>query len=747
VSLEPGHQLAHYEVLELIGKGGTGEVYRARNTKLGRDVAIKVLSEEFSQDKERLERFQREARLLAKLNHANIATLHGLEEHHGQLFLVMELFFGETLAERIAEGPIPLDEAIPLFIQIAEGLEAAHEKGIIPRDLKPANMKIGLDGQIKILDFGLAKAFGGEEVSAVESSQSPTRTKGTALGTIMGTASYMSPEQARGKTVDKRTDIWAFGCVLFEALTGTKAFDGETVSDIIGAVLRAEPDAARLPFETPVSVRRLFLRCLRKDGRERLHDIADARLELEERATTSSPAVSSTLASRRRVLALVLTAVMLSSLSMWWMMRHEASPSAPVTRFAVAAPEVYSARRSIALSLDGSRLAYTSEAGVQRRLLLRRMDESDATPVRGAEGSIEYPFFSPDGEWIGFFADGQIQKIPVDGGTPVTLCAAPFHTGASWGDDGFIIFGTNSGLARVSDTGGEPEPLTRVDPDAGELQHRWPDVLPDATAVLFTVRTRTDFRIDVLSLETGERHAVHPGSDGRFSSSGHLIFYRRGSLFAIPFDPIRLETSGADVPFLADVQVIGPASINYGLSRNGTLVYTNRKFLPNAIVWVARDGAPVPVLEGHSFANPRLSPDGDRLAVSIVGPSSSHVWTYDLRLGSLNRFTFEQANHPMSSPDGSWIVFSSERDGAWGIYRKKADGTGGAEKLVSIDSGWMTAAFFASNGTALGFTRVYTSMTGTLIVDLAEDAVPQPLLDEEFSEIHDSLSPDERYFA
>ena len=300
----------------------------------------------------------------------------------------------------------------------------------------------------------------------------------------------------------------------------------------------------------------------------------------------------------------------------------------------------------------------------------------------------------------------------------------------------------------MSDAGGEPEPLTRVDPDAGELQHRWPDVLPDATAVLFTVRTRTDYRIDVLSLKTGERHVVHPAaSDGRFSSSGHLIFFRSGSLFAIPFDPVRLETSGADVPFLEDVQVMGPVSINYGLSRNGTLVYTNRKYLPNEIVWVARDGTSAPVVGGHSFANPRLSPDGDRLAVSIVGPSSSDVWTYDLRLGAMNRFTFEQANHPMWSPDGSWIVFSSQRDGAWGIYRKKADGTGGAEKLVSIDSGWMTATFFASNGTALGFTRYYTPMTDTLIVDLAEDAVPQPLLDEESPEIHASLSPDERYLA
>ena len=445
MSLESGQRLAHYEVMEPIGKGGMGEVYRARDTKLGRDVAIKVLPEEFSQDKQRLERFQREARLLAKLNHANIATLYALEEHDGQLFLVMELVEGDTLAERMAKGAIPLDEAIPPFIQIAEGLEAAHEKEIVHRDLKPANIKIGLDGKIKILDFGLAKAFAGKEVSALESSQSqsqsPTRTRlrqgfgeaGSELGTIMGTASYMSPEQARGKTVDKRTDIWAFGCVLFEALTGTRAFDGETVSDIIGAVLRAEPDAALLPFETPASVRRLFFRCLRKDGRERLHDIADARLELEESTSEpSSPAVPPALASRR-VFALVLTAILLSSVSMWWLMRREASPPAPVTHFAVAAAESFSARRSIALSLDGSRLAYTSHAGVQRQLLLRRMDELDATRVRGAEGSIEYPFFSPDGEWIGFFADGQLKKIPVDGGTPVTLCAAPFSHGCKLG--------------------------------------------------------------------------------------------------------------------------------------------------------------------------------------------------------------------------------------------------------------------------------------------------------------------------
>ena len=479
--LESGSRLGHYEVLEPLGVGGMGEVYRARDTKLGRDVAIKVLPEAFSRDKERLARFEREARLLAQLNHANIATLHGLEESDGQPFLVMELVEGETLAERIARGPIPVDEAIPLFIEIADGLEAAHEKGIIHRDLKPANIKISPDGKPKILDFGLAKAFAQEGDVSVETSQSPTLTRGTALGVIMGTAAYMSPEQARGKKLDKRTDIWAFACCLCEALTGRKVFEAEDVSLTLAEVMKAEPQWDALPTDVPPSLLVFLKRCFDKDPKHRLRDVGDVRLAMEgafESGASQARAVSRPV-GMAVVAALTLSAI--TGLAVWSLSKSDPTPR-PVARFSLSLPPGISltgtGRRVVAISSDGTRIA----SGANEQLYLRDLNQTEATPVRSTEGGARSPFFSPDGEWVAFFAGGQLNKVAIRGGAPVRLCEAQTPYGASWGADDRILFGQRGlGILRVSAGGGTPEVLVPLGGMA-EVGHG-PQVLPGEKAV------------------------------------------------------------------------------------------------------------------------------------------------------------------------------------------------------------------------------------------------------------------------
>jgi serine/threonine protein kinase len=522
--LSSGQTLAQYEILTPIGAGGMGEVYRARDTRLGRDVAIKVLPDDLRRDPERLERFRREARLLAQLNHPHVATVHGLEEVNGKALLVMELVEGETLAERIARGPIPIEPGIQIFLQLAEGLEAAHERGIVHRDLKPANVMIRPDGEVKILDFGLAKTLTAEALSG-ETSQSSTLTRGTALGTILGTASYMSPEQARGKDVDKRTDIWAFGCCLYEALTGRKAFAGETASDIIGGVLRDDPDWRLVAPRIAPLVRR----CLRKDPRARLRDIGDARLELLE------PSVTPPRPNRGRpsVVPWILFGLSAAAAA-WFAFREPARPSR-VTRFVTVLPEgarlgTDVAQQHVAFSPDGSRIAYTvvdADSGGRSRLYLLERSSFQPTPVPRTEGARN-PFFSPDGKWIGFFDGTKLKKVALDGGASITICAANVSPGASWGIDDRIVYADkfSSGFRSVSASGGEPETLTTLAP--GETSHRWPQHLPDGKSLLFTVRTARGARIVVQSLRTGERKTLLSEAEGAtqalYLASGRLLY-------------------------------------------------------------------------------------------------------------------------------------------------------------------------------------------------------------------------------
>jgi hypothetical protein len=590
-----GTRLGSYEVVAQIGAGGLGEVYQARDTKLGRDVAIKVLPEAFAHDAERLSRFQREAKMLAALNHPNIATIHGLEQSGNTSYLVMELVSGETLAERVKrEGAVPIEEALTIAKQIAEALEAAHEKGIIHRDLKPANVKLTPEGKVKVLDFGLAKAFAGDTTTE-DMGNSPTLSMAATMqGVILGTAAYMSPEQARGKAVDKRTDIWAFGCVLYELLTGKQAFHGEDITDILAAVVRAEPDWQALPPATSGKIRDLLRRCLQKDKTQRFRDAGDARIEIQEALAAPPTPVAVTAwpimrGWRERVgwpsLAGVLALIAIA-LAVVLVLR---APKPPQPRQAVrlsaeigvdASPYTDFGPSTI-LSPDGTRLALVAVGSdLRRRIYVRSLEQLQATAVSGTEGARN-PFFSPDGQWIGFFADGKLKKISVQGGAAVTLCDAPADRGGGWGEDGTIVFtADNQGaLSRVSSAGGTPQPLTTLDKQAGEITQRWPQVLPGGKTALFTSNTNPnnyeEADIVVYSMASGQRKTLQRGGFyARYLSSGHVVYMHEGTLFAVPFDLKRLEVTGQPAPILEGVVTTpGNGGAQFSFSETGNLVY------------------------------------------------------------------------------------------------------------------------------------------------------------------------------
>ena len=562
--LDAGTTIGPYEVVGLIGQGGMGEVWQARDTKLDRDVALKVLPEAFTSDPDRLARFEREAKVLASLNHPNIGSIYGLEEAEGVRALVLELVEGPTLADRIKQGPIPVDEALPIAKQIAEALEAAHEQGVIHRDLKPANVKVKDDGTVKVLDFGLAKAL--DPTPTGDPSQSPTLTAAaTQMGVIMGTAAYMSPEQARGKTVDKRADIWAFGCVLYEMLTGRRTFDGEDVSTTLADVIRAEVPWNRLPADLPTGLTTYLRRCLEKDPAQRIRDIGDVRLALEgafdtsDEPSTGAPSAVEPPPGRRWAVLPVLGALVVGSLltaAAFWTLRSD--PPQPVSRLVVSGspnPPVLIApnRSDVAISDDGRIVIYLTEGQV---LHVRAIDELEGRSLEGPSTAND-PFFSPDGNWVGFMPDrGPLQKVSILGGRPETITplAAPLR-GASWGADDSIVFSTsNDGLLRVSADGGEPEVLTTPAPQTG---HGYPDLLPDGVGVLFTVNSADGADVAVLDFDAGEyRTIIRGGLHGRYAASGHVVYATAGpaaTLRAVPFDLGTLEVTGPPVSLVDGV--------------------------------------------------------------------------------------------------------------------------------------------------------------------------------------------------
>jgi len=703
MAIPPGQRLGSYEVLSALGAGGMGEVYRARDIKLGRDVAIKVLPEEFAHDPERLSRFQREAKTVAALNHPNIAAIYGLEEDHGRNYLVMELVPGETLQARIArEGAIPVEEALRIARQIAEALEAAHDKGIIHRDLKPANVNVTPEGKVKVLDFGLAKAFAGEE-SGSDPSNSPTLSHAaTVQGVILGTAAYMSPEQARGKKVDKRTDIWSFGVVLYEMLTGQRLFKGETVSDTLAAVLRHEPDWSKVPTR----VRRLVRTCLEKDPNKRLRDIADGMLLLEESPVAESPDKNAT-AVPRWVWGIGALACLITA-GLAWVFFHQKPRAVPQTvRFQIRLPEkvTFSAGGNFTMSPDGQHIAFSAfDPNGRPGVWIQDLDAVEARPLPDAATGPDPPpfFWSPDSRFVVYSRSSpKLSKVDVTSGESQDICDKPNPpVGGSWNRDGVIIFGSNvSGLWRVPAAGGTPVPLTVLDTSRHEREHELPSFLPDGKHFLYlivsSVQDNTGIFVGTLNdpperqsrkrlLATGFGAQYVPSPDG---GSGHLLFLRDGNLMSQTFAPDNLELIGD--PSLLVERLGTTFESGFFSASPDTLVYRTSSSLRDfQLTWFDVQGRRGEAVGDPAYiVTPQLSPDGTRVAYAVSAPSAPQqrdLWLLDLARGVSTRFTFDRSSNlePVWSPDGSEIVFASNRQGVYNIYEKPSNGAKEEELLL-----------------------------------------------------------------
>jgi len=770
LALASGTHLGPYQIVCPLGAGGMGEVYRAHDTKLGRDVALKIVPEVFAADRDRLARFTREAQTLAALNHPNIAHIHGLEESGGVRALIMELVEGEDLAQRLVRGPIPVDEALRIARQIAEALEAAHEQGIIHRDLKPANIKVRDDGTVKVLDFGLAKVLagdvGGSTSGAAPPANSPTLTSPamTAVGVILGTAAYMSPEQAKGKPADKRSDIWAFGCVLYEMLTGTRAFAGEDVSDMMANVLTRDPSWDRLPRTTPPAVRLLLQRCLRKDKRQRLQDAAGVRIEIEDALTAPigiAPAVaqSDRAALRRWVVAAgvaLLGSAVIGGFAVWNLKPSPLSTPHAVARLTVTVPadeELLVTYPGIAASPNGAHVVYVARRRGIQQLHVRAIDRLESKPLVGTEGASS-PFFSPDSQWVGFFAGGKLKKIPVTGGATQIVCDASYPLGASWASNDVIYFasGSYSGLSQVSASGGTPQPFTKLDPQRGEIGHRWPQVLPGGRAVLFTSRTgpgTDEWQVQVQRLSSGERRVLAQGETGSYVPTGHLVYVQTatGTLVAVPFDLTSLQVQAtAPVP-VAEGILSGGEGAHYALSANGMLAYVAGRtdFDDRTLVWVDRHGKPDPVqAPGRAYETPRVSPDGEHVAFMTPGPKFD-VWVHNLARGDATKLISEGSNQlPVWTPDGKRLSYRATRAGTRNVFWTIADGSGTEERLTTGEGNHAPGSW-SPKGDVMLFTE------GTEGLDISAlklvDRRTEPFLRTPYKEAAPQFSPDGRWVA
>jgi serine/threonine-protein kinase len=768
VSNLDGQTIGVYEISSRIGTGGMGEVYRARDTKLNRDVAIKVLLPAVAHDRDRLARFGREAQLLASLNHPHIAQVYGLEDAAGLHALVMELVDGSTLAERISRGPIPIDEARRMASEIATALAAAHEQGIVHRDLKPANIKIREDGTVKVLDFGLAKAL--EPMGGVaDGKDSPAAGAfPSEAGVILGTVAYMSPEQARGRPIDKRADIWAFGAVLYEMLTGRTAFPGETVSDTIAAILQREPDWAALPANVPSPIRTLIGGCLAKERSKRIGDIAVARFVLEDSANAASGpvAIAPRLPRRSRVAAYAITWLIGAAMSgvVVWFATGSREPRPRVMRFEITPPRASALTvseyfRDVVLTPDGTRLIYVGADGAA--LFVQPFDELDAKPLSGFNAAFG-PFVSPDGQWIGLF-DGAsapaLKKVAIAGGPAVTIGRPDGPTrGASWGADGTILFATTNpatGLQRIPAAGGEATVLTRPDQAAGEADHIWPEILPDGRSALFTITALTgrpnQSRIALLDLRTGAQTVlIRGGSDAHYVSSGHLIYAAEGTLHAVAFDLSRLAVVGGSTAVLPQVRAKATGAVNVTVAANGTLVYVagGVDAGESSPVWVDRKGhesrVPTPT---RPYVYPRLSPDGTRCAF-FINDRELDIWLLDLSRSRLIPLTSDPGleNYPVWAPDGRRLFFSSERDGARNLYVR--DDTGAITQLTESASAQYPTSV-SPDGRRLVFTEIAPATAAGDVLQLALDGTRAvtPLVQTPFHERNGEVSPDGRWLA
>ena len=785
MSLVIGTQLMSYEITSLLGKGGMGEVYRARDTKLKREVAIKILPDEYTRDLDRISRFQREAELLASLNHPNIAAIYDLQEANGSRFLVLELVNGDTLADRLQRGPVPIDEALRIANYICEALEAAHEKGVIHRDLKPGNVKITPDGNVKVLDFGLAKALDNSPAN-VTMSNSPTLTvAGTNAGVILGTAAYMSPEQARGRAADQRSDVFSFGCVLYEMLTGRQAFHAEEVSDVLASVLKSERDFGLLPARLNPRIHEVLRRCFQKNPNLRWHAIADTRIEIEAVLADPRGVVvdESAVAALKRplwkraipILGSSIIFSVLAAIAAWTL-----KPSAPgiVTRFELTLPEdagiTGAGQRLIAISPDATKLVYVSG----RQLFLRQMGEMEASPISGTgAGNSGSPFFSPDGQWVGFYspADSALKKVPITGGAAITICKSSAPFGVSWAADHIIFAENGKGIMRVSADGGEPETLVSINREEGTAYG--PQMIDGGKAILFTLADATGgldrwdrAQMIVHSLASKERRVVfHGGSDAHYVPTGHIVYALGQNLMALPFDLKKLQPKGGSIPLVQGVMrpVSGPNQTGvaqFAFANNGTLIYIpartdielSRTVL--ALVDRATGKSEVLPLPETSYSFPQISPDGKKVAVTTNDGQQSVISIYELSGGAtLRRLTFggSNSNPVWSRPDGRYVIFTSDRDGNKRLFRQREDGIGQAEPLTMGEKDAVPLAESVDpSGKVLAFTiRRGENGSGAIwLLPLEGDRKATLFSDERNgagvgSQAHAAFSPDGRWLA
>jgi len=762
VALSPGTRFGAYEIAGEIGAGGMGVVYQATDTKLDREVAIKVLPESMAADAERLTRFDREAKTLASLNHPNIAQIYGIEESDGTTALILELVEGPTLADRIEQGPLPADEALGIAMQIAEALEAAHGNSVVHRDLKPANIKLRPDGTVKVLDFGIAKAL--EPDNLTSEPQSPIMTTpATQVGVILGTAAYMSPEQAKGKPIDQRTDIWAFGCLLYEMLTGQLAFGAEDVPTTLARVIANDTNLDSLPAAISPAVRRTIDLCLQKDPRKRLHAIGDVRLALEGAFDTVSSMIASEAGSRaplwKRPLpaaaAALVAGAVVASLVVWLAMQPEPRPVDRFDHDLVSGILLRgTGRLAVAVSPDGRNFVYNSSVGLQ----LRNLSDLDARVMPGTEPPSASPTFSPDGQQLAYWEfDGQLARIPVNGGARVVIAemaSSPFALG--WESDGTILVAGLDGISRVAASGGTLETLVSmpgVDSNGAQL-------LPDGETLLFSIGAPGEWdsaQIVAQSLVTSERTVLWEGGfSPRYLATGHLVYANGNELFALRFDVNTLEVSGGPVPLVQGVQrsLAAAGVAQYDVSDDGTLVYVGGSSvgLRRTLLWVDRDGREEELsVDPGGYVYPRISPDGTRVVLDNRG-DDVQLWVWDLQAETRTRLTIGQGagNYPIWTPDGQRIAYHAT---AGDIDWKAANDTGTPETVATNvalgDNSPVSPYFFSLAGDAVVFRSESNPETGDDIgiIAVEDGAEPEWLLATPYNERNAELSPDGRWMA
>jgi len=768
----PGGKIGQFRIERELGRGGAGVVYLGHDTKLDRSVAIKSLPAELMDNPKARSRFAREARVLASLNHPNIATIYEeLKEAEGTGYLVLEYIPGDTLAERIRRGRLKLEEALTIGLQIAEAVAAAHEHGVIHRDLKAGNIKITPEGKVKVLDFGLAKAVSGETLDQQSTITQP--------GQVMGTPSYMSPEQARGQPTDERSDIWSFGCVLYEMLTAKVPFKGETISDTMAGILEREPDWQVLPESTPANILVLLRRCLEKDRHRRLQHIGDAVIEIDETlnlsatappVTTTSLGISHPRVPRQLAVwaaACLIVVAVVTSLALWNPWRTSSLPKSQLSRFVINLPQGESIASigvgsAVALSPDGTRLAYVVRRGNSNHLCLRSLEDFDAKTIQGTEDA-QAPFFSPDGNWIGFCAEGKLKKVSLLGGAPQTICETQLSGEGCWLEDDTIVFadGQKYGLWQVTASGGEPKQLTtalKLPRGKREHSHLYPHILPEGKGVLFTISSPGQNLIATFSFETGQyRTLIERGSRAHYVQTGHLIYSLAGDLIAVPFDLKAMKVTGPPLPVVEGVMLSGwYERAHFSVSRNGSLVYIPGGAVPAAngrLVRVDRTGKvealPFPL---GDYQSPRISPDGERLLVVECEPIPQ-LWVFELVRGSKLRFTDDRGDTYWAiwSPDGKQIVFNSSLGGAtMDLYSKPADGSAQEKRLTEHTNQLnLLPKSWADDGKTLIIIQAVDPNTGADIAMLPYDAggTPQPLINTRFNEFHPMISPSGRWLA